>query len=594
MELKEETKEDVNIQVGSDNYEKMSSTDQNPPKGCGMCCIFFSVLMAGIILGVGVLVDIVLKTMPLVTLILLAVLSCGFFIYGCLRLKFVAKDEQLFIELITEQHVINGPQVAWMPLFIRSWAKKKAITMTKMDYCVVKNSISGDFRVEKGPQLLFLRPYDDAEELKTVISLKKNEFVRFLDRSTGKIRVEKGEKGCVIPSATEVILNGEGKKQAIDLKAFEYCKIEDKQSGKIRTVRGEKLVFLEAFEKVVGAKKRTAVEVDDETSVLVRNKRSGQQSLVSKKQLYFPDDDEEILEVRKLIKLADYEACIVRGKDGQDTFYFGTGERSFFLPPHSELVKLVWSRGRRRQKRDLIITKLDLRPMYMSFEFNVRTADNVELVLEGSFFWEVRDLRAMVKFTNDTTGDICNHARSQFIERVSKVTLQAFMVDFNKIAEQCHSEDQQFYTQRGVVIHSLEVTGYHCADRETAAVLGQIIKETTHRMNRLQQQESETEVQLYKIKGEIEEEKARGELLKVQTSNSNAKSAMDGLAESEKVRTFLTGLKSEIPDLKERVNVWSVLRKRDALREVAQGNTKLYFTPADANLSIESHEHEHK
>ena len=49
----------------------------------------------------------------------------------------------------------------------------------------------------------------------------------------------------------------------------------------------------------------------------------------------------------------------------------------------------------------------------MSFEFNCRTADNVELVLEGTFFWEVVDLQAMYQRTWDTTGDVCNHARSK-------------------------------------------------------------------------------------------------------------------------------------------------------------------------------------
>jgi len=43
----------------------------------------------------------------------------------------------------------------------------------------------------------------------------------------------------------------------------------------------------------------------------------------------------------------------------------------------------------------------------MSFEFNCRTSDNVELVLEGSFFWEIVDLKEMLSFTNDTTGDVC-------------------------------------------------------------------------------------------------------------------------------------------------------------------------------------------
>eukprot|EP00961_Rhodomonas_salina_P129461 1743816-Rhodomonas_salina.3 len=87
----------------------------------------------------------------------------------------------------------------------------------------------------------------------------------------------------------------------------------------------------------------------------------------------------------------------------------------------------MWSRGRRRERRDLVLTKVarvasstglsdlafnvvagssevDLRPMYMSFEFNCRTTDNVELVLEGSFFWEIVDLKAMMRFTSDTSG----------------------------------------------------------------------------------------------------------------------------------------------------------------------------------------------
>merc|ERR1719235_3470 len=259
------------------------------------------------------------------------------------------------------------------------------------------------------------------------------------------------------------------------------------------------------------------------------------------------------------------------------------------------MVQLRWSRGRRREYRDLYISKLDMRPQFMSFEFNCRTSDNVELILEGSFFWEITNLEEMVRFTNDTTGDICNHARSRFIEKVSKVTLQAFMADFNKIAEQVHrDDDSNFYSQRGVQIHSLEVTGYRCAEDSTARILEQIIQETTNRMNRLQQQESENEVQLFSIKGDIEEERARAELLKVETENAELRAKMEGLGEAQKVRSFLDELKAEIPDLNKRVEMWNVLRKEDALTALASGNasTKLYFTPNDVNLSIENHEHE--
>jgi len=455
-------------------------------------------------------------------------LSFAIVAFFILYTKFVSLDEQLFVTKLTSNIIVDGPKIFFLnPFTTKNYEVKKALSLGPMEYCVVKNILSGEKRVEKGPKLVFLQSYDKIQrdeknnQKRQSISLKSNEYVRFLDQETGKVRVVQGQKGCVVPCANET---HDGLRKAVNLKIFEYVKIEDKLTGAVRTERGEALIFLGPFEDQIGSK-RCAIEVDEETAVLVRNKRTGQQHLVTEKKLFVPSDDEEVMEVRKLIKLAEYEACIVRDKTGKDIFHFGKNEeqRSFFLPPHSELVQLLWSRGRRREKRDLRITKLDLRPVFMSFEFNCRTNDNVELILEGSFFWEVVDLSAMVKFTNDTTGDICNHARSRFIELVSKVTLQDFMTQFNSIAKQVHESDQSdFYVKRGVKIHSLEVTGFRCAEQSTAQILEQIIQETTNRMNRLQMQESQNEVQLREIRGDIDEEKARSELIDIQTLNSNA------------------------------------------------------------------------
>lgn len=512
--------------------------------------------------------------------------------------KYIGMDEQVVIETLTAQTIVNGPRIYFLPFLKKSYLIRKATSLSPTEYCCIKNTITGNKRVEQGPKLLFLKPYDTLlGSIKTAFSLKANEYVRLQDNITGKVRILRGEMGSVIPGPDEVIV-GLSKQKALDLKVFEFIKIQDKKTGAIRIERGEKVVFLGPFEEFVGSKE-SAVDIDEETAVLVRNKRSGQQNLVTEKMMFFPSADEEILEVRKLEKLADFEACIIRQKDGKDLFYFGTNDeqRSFFLPPYCSIVPLKWSRGRRRERKDLIITKIDLRPVYMSFEFNCRTNDNVELILEGSFFWEIINLKAMVKFTSDTTGDICNHARSRFIELVSKVTLQEFMSKFNTIAENVHQgDDSGFYEQRGVKIHSLEVTGYRCAEQSTANILRQIIQETTNRMNKLQQQESENEVQLHQINGDIEEEKAKTELIKIKTANSNALSNMEGLAEAERVKSFLNNLSSEFPemDLDTKVKFWSVLRKEDALRVVSSGNAKLYFTPNDVNLSIEDNEHTHK
>merc|ERR1712038_2136735 len=334
-------------------------------------------------------------------------LSVIFVTFKCF--KFVSMDEQVVIEGLKEQTVINGPTSVFVnPITTKSSHIRKALSLGLSDYCVIKNILSGEKRVEVGPKLVWLKAYDKIKkdnygnEKRIALSLKANEYVRFVDNETGKLRTVKGE-GLVVPGPYEEFLDSGGKRQALDLKVYEYVKIQNRKTGEVRTERGEKLVFLDPFEELVGQSKLLAVEVDEETAVLIRNKRSGQQHLITEKMLFFPSHDEDVLEVRKLIKLADYEACIVRDKHGKDSFYFGANEneRSFFLPPYSELVELLWSRGRRRERRDLRIKKLDLRPMFMSFEFNCRTNDNVELVLEGSFFWEVVDLRSMMKFTND-------------------------------------------------------------------------------------------------------------------------------------------------------------------------------------------------
>jgi hypothetical protein len=472
--------------------------------------------------------------------------------------------------------------------------KRQAIDLKAYQFCKIEDKRTGEIRVERGEKLVFLGPYEevDAHGKRDAIDLKAYEYCKIEDKSTGLIRVEKGEKLVFLEPFEEV--DSKGKRKAFDLKAYEYVRIEDKKTGETRVEKGEQLVFLGPHEeKLGGPGKERAIEIDEETAVLVRNKRSGQQYLHKERGIYIPDKDEEIIEVRKLIKLADYEACIIRGKDGHDVFYYGKNEsqRAFFLPPHSEMVQLRWSRGRRREYRDLYISKLDMRPQFMSFEFNCRTSDNVELVLEGSFFWEISDFEAMFKMTADTSGDVCNHARSKFIERVSRVTLREFMADFNKIAEQVHKHDDGFYKQRGVLIHSLEVTGYRCADDSTAAVLAEIIVETTNRMNRLQKQESENEVKLFEMQGEIAQEKAKTELLDVRTANSNKQAAMVGLSEGEKLKAFLEHTKGLVPSLEKRMDLWKILRKNDALEQVGKGNARLFFTPKECNLSIESHEH---
>jgi len=499
---------------------------------------------------------------------------------------------------------------------------RPAERLAVMEYCKVQDILSGQIRVERGPQLLFLNPYEDIIERGTGVSLSKDSSTYLIveDTLSGRKYSQKGP--CVFfPDTHETVLetceaialnekqgvlvqdalSGQAwvdrgpkllflepqhsivqRMDAITLQAFQYVRIVDHSTGAVRVQRGEALVFLEANEALEGGV-QNAIEIHATQAALIKDRSTGVQRLETEPQLFFPKASEQVLEARRLVTLEEHEACVVRDAEGKFTFHGcnSDGPAAFFLPPHCELLQLNWSRGRRRERRDLYITKVDCRPQYMSFEFNCRTADNVELVLEGTFFWQVTNLPAMVANTGDTTGDICSHARSRFIALISRETLKDFMGDFNTIASAA-CQDDEFYQKRGVAIHTLEVTGYRCAENSTAQILQKIIQETTNRMNRLSQQESENEVNMFKLKGEIEQSRLKQEL-------HDSEASVAGAAEAQKVRSFMAGIEEAVPELEQRLAMWQTLRKGDALATVSQGEASLYFTPADCNLSIEQH-----
>jgi regulator of protease activity HflC (stomatin/prohibitin superfamily) len=489
----------------------------------------------------------------------------------------------------------KGPQVLFPGAFEEISAVMSAIALEANQYCIVVDTATGKKWTQKGEYLLFCEPtWEVSQGVQSAVTLKRTEYVRLEDKNTGKIRVERGEQ-MVFPTPFESLLDGK-KSTSINLKVFEYVKILDSFTGEVRVERGEKVVFLGATEAVLDNGKKLAIEVDEQTAVRIRNKQSGKIQLLTDKGLFMPQPQEEIMEVQQLLVLMDYEAVILKDAHGQFTFFYGDDTkrgdkpRSFFVPPYHELNTLTWSKGRRRDARSLRIQKIDCRPQFMNFEFNCRTNDNVELILEGTFFWEISDVEQMVKITGDTTGDICSHARSRFIQLVAKVTLKQFMNDFNNIAKQAHENDDNFYVQRGVKIHSLEVTRYQCADQSTAQILEQIIQETTNRMNRLQQQESANEVGIFQLQGEIEQEKLKTDFITVRQTHKCMEATGTADAEAQRVNVFMKKVAEEVPDLPGRIGLWNTLRKQDALEAVSSGSARIYFTPNDCNLSIQTKE----
>eukprot|EP00931_Biecheleriopsis_adriatica_P032740 TRINITY_DN19066_c0_g1_i2.p1 TRINITY_DN19066_c0_g1~~TRINITY_DN19066_c0_g1_i2.p1 ORF type:complete len:607 (-),score=124.24 TRINITY_DN19066_c0_g1_i2:213-2033(-) len=549
-------------------------------------------------------------------------------------LHFLGKEEQLRVELFTETIVMNGPGIKFLnPFGYRKATKQLAKMLGTTDYLKIKDTVKGGERVERGPQLLFLGAYEsimeqgqgltlsqtqylfvenkltgesdvvrgptiwfpaDAQQspssIKTAVPLQEDEYVRLKDEATGQRWIEKGKTLLFLQPRWK--MEG-GVRRAWTLKSYEYVRLLNTVTGKVQVKRGEAMIFPGPDEELVDSDKQKAVQVDEEHAVLVRDTSTGQLHLTTEKQLFVPGPHEKIEEVQTLINLSDNEAIIIKDKDGNLHFHYGNPKketpdapRSFFLQPYSEIVKLWWSSGLRRLRRDLCIERFDCRAQYMWFEFDCRTSDNVELILETTMFWEVVSLEQMVRSTGNLPGDIFNQARSRFIKHVAQVTLKGFMEQLHSISKTIHAEDSEFYSSRGVKIHSMEVTRYSCAEARTSEVLQQIIEETTNRLNRLSQAESENEVKLFKMQGQIEQEKLNEELLAIQQKHSETDARAGGKAEAERVAAFMEGLSQSVPKLEDRIAMWQTLRKTDALSVVSEGKANLYYTPNDVDLSI--------
>ncbi|PKK88287.1 MAG: hypothetical protein CVV64_19480 [Candidatus Wallbacteria bacterium HGW-Wallbacteria-1] len=457
------------------------------------------------------------------------------------RIYFLNEDEQLLIEGLGNRRIVNGPGSVVTPPFTRT-EKFRACVVDATQYLRVMDRLSGDITIVKGPTLFFREAHEEILEKCSAVILRQNQFIRILDRETGRMRVEKGDQ----------------------------------------------IVFLDAHEEVVQGP-CDGINVDEHQAVLVRNVKTGELSLETSKQVFFPQDFQEIVEVREKTILADHETVVVMGPEGKFTYFSGSGkQRSFFLDPYSSLVKFRWSAGLTKEQRSLQLTHIDTRPKFMWYQFGARTRDNVELVLNITFFWQILDVHGMVEKTDDAPGDICSHARSRIIQCVSKLSFEEFLQDFNNTVQAAVLDSgDKFYSERGCSIHSVEVRSIECQDEAIQKVLEEIIKETTNRVNLLQKQKTENEIRVESLRGELETEKGRGELIAVRESNLMGEAVAEGRARAENIRTFIDGLGKEL-SMEQKLTVFRMLKTGENIENLSSGNAQLFLTPDDCDLRIQT------
>lgn len=499
-------------------------------------------------------------------------------------IHFLNEDEQLLIEGLGGTKIINGPGTFFSPPFTQT-TKMKAILLNSTQYAKIKNNLTGEINIIKGPTLYFRESHEDLINKFNALTLTYSDYVKIVNNENGSIRIEKGEQTLFLEPHESIL----EKLKAITLKNNEFVKIINNESGKIRVESGENKIFLGATEKILQGPE-AGINIDEHQAVLVRETNSGKISLIQDKQVFFPSPFQEIIEIRKKILLADHETVVIMDPDGLFQYHSGQDKkRSFFIEPYSTLVEFTWSAGIHKDKRDLKISHIDTRPKFMWYEFAARTSDNVEIHLNITFFWQIQNVKEMVMKTDDAPGDICAHARSMILQKISKINFEKFLSDFNNIV---HSAvlliKDDFYKSRGCEILSVEVRSLDCKDEAIQHILEEIIKETTNRLNQIQKQKTSNEVQLQELKGKLETEKNKSELLKIQEKNKLLEAQTAGKAESNKVNAFLSELKNL--SFEQKMQIFTALKSSDNIKNLSTGNAHLFLTHEDVDLKIQTSE----
>merc|ERR1711998_595851 len=432
-------------------------------------------------------------------------------------------------------------------------------TLTREEYVVVHNTIEGSKRNELGPALFSPGPFDECSHKKTALNLAKNEYVKIKDEH-GKLRVERGE-ARIVPDPLEEVIDAH--------------------------ING-------------GVKK--AINIDEHHAVQFRNEDIGTVELITEHGLFIPGPYQEDVRVQEKIILESYERMVYKDMTGRFIYVSGDSEdRNFFLPPFCEIVQQEWSTDLKKEHDSFdVVWRFDMRPSYMNYEFNCRTIDNVELVVDVSFYWQILDVKSMIERTADAPGDICTHARSMIIQAVSNITLMDFLERFNEIIRAGAGVgnsplvvQDDFYNQRGVELLSVEVLQFKCSNPDTDKTLQAIIKETAERLKKKENQKGENEVAISKLEGEIEQEKLNKQLIEIKKSHLKTESRIEGEAEYHKVVAFLGGVTGDGADevkvpIEEGIGLYQMLRKLDSVKALANSNSSLYNTPDDVNLTVGS------
>jgi len=559
-------------------------------------------------------------------------------------------DDQVLLKKSTGKYVQSGPWSGQLnPFHPQEW--RKASLLDPLQYAMVEDTQTAIIRNHAGPDLLFLGPYDVMKGVKPKIVLQKDEYARLIDRKTGNERVERGP-GSIVPEVTEIVPDGVEKAVFINVGTAVVIRNKNTGTRSLMTSCNQKTgVYMPApLEEIVEV--RSLIHVLPHQAVIVRDV-DGRMTVYSGRETQTQADGcSEAADTAvggTAFFLPPYSKIV---RMSWSHYPNPNAEESAPAPPPPPMIAAAPAPtqaptpapktttpppttprptprptpaptprptpaptpapGKRRLEESIYvdqqsastgsghkqtITAIDLRTHKSFYQYEVRTSDNVRLGLEGTIFWRIEDVRKMLEMTSDPNGDVWTRCRSTLIAAVSNVSLGVFMNSFNDIALSAFEarKNESFYSDRGLVLVSMELTNYAPVDSHTKSTLQEIIRQTVKRINDLQKQQSANDVAKERLSADISLEVNRTNLLETQARNdkliAETAGATDGGKTANVIGAFLDGLNSTLENSTVRMELFKHQKYLQSSQidaeQLSTGNASLYLAPTDMELRLQ-------
>jgi len=314
------------------------------------------------------------------------------------------RDEYLRLVGMTGfERVEIGPQIVVpQPLESFDAGVEKAPVVGEEIAVLTQNRTTGILRLVTQPGYFFPRPYEEILEMRQATLIGPKQYAVMRSHRDAALRTVDGPTLFQVGAYEELVAIHE----KMILRKDEYVRLRDKTDGSERVVRGPTSFIPKPSEQTLEGKQR-ATFLNADTAALVLNRETGQQHLITEHGVFMPSPYEQVLERRHLIRVLQHEALVVRDAHGQVSILGGgTGEPSpFFLQPYWTILEMTWSDfadiaslapGEQQTSSKKIVSKIDTRAQKLFFRYGVFTSDNVKLILEGTVFWQVKNIAKMM------------------------------------------------------------------------------------------------------------------------------------------------------------------------------------------------------